>query len=180
MMAAQLLGSGGVAALLLFGTASATDGAVDVALTLAVLSAFASIAFVKKGTTRELAPVSGEDADDDAERAARRHGWHRPAAGATVSPVLEFVSAALIATGVIFFVAGVVGLLRFPDTLTRLHALTKADNLGLGLIVLGLLPRTADGLAAGKLVIIWLLVMLASATVSQLVGRAARHEEQGR
>ncbi len=66
MMAAQLLGSGGVAALLLFGTASATDGAVDVALTLAVLSAFASIAFVKKGTTRELAPVSGEDADDDA------------------------------------------------------------------------------------------------------------------
>ena len=97
-----------------------------------------------------------------------------------MSPVLEFVSAAFIATGVIFFVAGVVGLLRFPDTLTRLHALTKADNLGLGLIVLGLLPRTADGLAAGKLVIIWLLVMLASATVSQLVGRAARHEEQGR
>lgn len=67
MMAAQLLGSGGVAALLLFGTASSTDGAVDVALTLAVLSAFASIAFVKKGTTRELAPVSGEDADDDAQ-----------------------------------------------------------------------------------------------------------------
>jgi multicomponent Na+:H+ antiporter subunit G len=97
-----------------------------------------------------------------------------------MSAVLEFVSAALIATGVIFFVAGVVGLLRFPDTLTRLHALTKADNLGLGLIVLGLLPRTADGLAAGKLVIIWLLVMLASATVSQLVGRAARREEQGR
>ena len=67
MMAAQLLGSGGVAALLLFGTASGTDGAVDVALTLAVLSAFASIAFVKKGTTRELAPVSGDDADDDAQ-----------------------------------------------------------------------------------------------------------------
>jgi multicomponent Na+:H+ antiporter subunit G len=97
-----------------------------------------------------------------------------------VSPVLEFVSVALIAAGVIFFVAGVVGLLRFPDTLTRLHALTKADNLGLGLIVLGLVPRTADGLAASKLVIIWLLVMLASATVSQLVGRAARREEQGR
>lgn len=97
-----------------------------------------------------------------------------------MSPVLQFVSVAVIATGVIFFVAGVVGLLRFPDTLTRLHALTKADNLGLGLIVLGLLPRTADGLAAVKLVIIWLLVMLASATVSQLVGRAARREEQGR
>jgi multicomponent Na+:H+ antiporter subunit G len=93
---------------------------------------------------------------------------------------IELASAALIAAGVVFYIAGVVGLLRFPDTLTRLHALTKADNLGLGLIVLGLLPRTADGLAAGKLLIIWLLVMLASATVSQLVGRAARREQQGR
>ena len=44
---------------------------------------------------------------------------------------------------------GTVGLLRFPDTLTRLHALTKADNLGLGLVVVGLLPQTGslrDGL----------------------------------
>lgn len=71
MMAAQLLGSGGVAALLLFGTASGTDGAVDVALTLAVLSAFASIAFVKKGTTHELAPVMDDDADDDTIAAAQ-------------------------------------------------------------------------------------------------------------
>jgi multicomponent Na+:H+ antiporter subunit F len=67
MMAAQLLGSGGVAALLLFGTALGTDGAVDVALTLAVLSAFASIAFVKKGTTRELSPVSDDESDDVAQ-----------------------------------------------------------------------------------------------------------------
>ena len=69
MMAAQLLGSGGVAALLLFGTASGTDGAVDVALTLAVLSAFASIAFVKKGTTHEL-PSSSDTSDDDSDNAA--------------------------------------------------------------------------------------------------------------
>jgi multicomponent Na+:H+ antiporter subunit F len=54
MMAAQLLGTGGVAALLLFGTATGTRGAVDVALTLALLAAFASIAFVKKGTLLEL------------------------------------------------------------------------------------------------------------------------------
>jgi len=53
MMAAQLLGTGGTAALLLFGTASDTAGAVDVALTLALLAAFAAIAFVKKGSLRE-------------------------------------------------------------------------------------------------------------------------------
>ena len=55
MMAVQLLATGGVAALLLFGTASGTEGTVDVALTLALLAAFAAIAFVKKGGTGETA-----------------------------------------------------------------------------------------------------------------------------
>ena len=48
-----------------------------------------------------------------------------------------------IGAGVFFFFAGTVALLRFPDSLSRLHALTKADNLGLGFVVLGLLPRAA-------------------------------------
>ena len=66
------------------------------------------------------------------------------------------------------------GLLRFPDSYTRLHALTKADNLGLGLIVVGLLPQV-DGVAGGlKLVFIWLLVLLSGGTASQLVARALR------
>ena len=47
MMAAQLLGSGAVGALLLFGAAAGESAVFDVALTLALLSAFASIAFVK-------------------------------------------------------------------------------------------------------------------------------------
>ena len=47
MMAAQLLGSGGIAALLLGGAATGDGGVVDVSLTLALLAAFASIAFVK-------------------------------------------------------------------------------------------------------------------------------------
>jgi multicomponent Na+:H+ antiporter subunit G len=76
--------------------------------------------------------------------------------------------------GVFFFLAGTAGLLRFPDPLSRLHALTKADNLGLGLIVLGLLPRAEEPLAALKLVLVWLLVLLAGATVAQVIAREAR------
>ena len=53
--------------------------------------------------------------------------------------VLDAVTVCAVLAGLFFFLAGTVGLLRFPDTLTRLHALTKADNLGLGLVVLGLL-----------------------------------------
>ena len=47
VMAVQLLGTGGIAALLLVGTAAGESAVVDVALTLALLAAFASIAFVK-------------------------------------------------------------------------------------------------------------------------------------
>jgi multicomponent Na+:H+ antiporter subunit F len=49
MMAAQLIGTGGIAALLLVGTVTGVPAAADVALTLALLATFASIAFVKKG-----------------------------------------------------------------------------------------------------------------------------------
>jgi multicomponent Na+:H+ antiporter subunit G len=79
-----------------------------------------------------------------------------------------------VSAGAFFFLAGTVGLLRFPDTLSRLHALTKADNLGLGLVVLGLLLQVGGPLAALKLVSVWLLTLLAGATVTQLIARTAR------
>jgi multicomponent Na+:H+ antiporter subunit G len=86
----------------------------------------------------------------------------------------DIMSVLAISIGALFFLAGTVGLLRFPDTLTRLHALTKADNLGVGLVVLGLLPRTDGALGALKLVVVWLLVLVAGATVSQLIARVAQ------
>ena len=97
-----------------------------------------------------------------------------------MSLLLDIFSIVAICAGAFFFFAGSAGLLRFPDALTRLHALTKADNLGLGLVVLGLLPRV-DGVFAGlKLVVIWTAVLLASAVVSQLIARAALRESKTR
>ena len=81
-----------------------------------------------------------------------------------------------VTTGLVFFLAGTVGLLRFPDALTRLHALTKADNLGLGLIMLGLLPQCPDIISALKLVAIWALVLFAGASTSQLIAQFVRRE----
>ena len=93
-----------------------------------------------------------------------------------MSVALDIMTTAAICAGAFFFLAGTVGLLRFPDTLTRLHALTKADNLGLGLVVLGLLPRTTGLASALELLCVWLLVMLGSATTSQLIARAVRQD----
>ena len=92
--------------------------------------------------------------------------------------LLDIWTILAVSLGVIFFLAGTVGLLRFPDSLTRLHALTKADNLGLGLIALGLLPQAA-GLAAGiKLICVWLLVLLSGACVAQLIARRIRRPSE--
>ena len=91
-----------------------------------------------------------------------------------MSLVLDLFTMGAVSAGAFFFLAGTVGLLRFPDPLTRLHALTKADNLGLGLVVLGLLPRVSSPLAGLKLVCVWLLVLLAGAIASQLIARVAR------
>lgn len=87
----------------------------------------------------------------------------------------------IIATslGAVFFLAGTVGLLRFPDTLSRLHSLTKADNLGLGLIVLGLLPQMAWPFGALKIILVWALVLVASAVSSQLVALKIRGRSDG-
>jgi len=94
-----------------------------------------------------------------------------------MSTVLDLFTIVTVSSGVLFFLAGVVGLLRFPDALTRLHALTKADNVGLGLIVAGLLPQAGSVLAGLKLLLVWLTVLLAGATVGQLIARVARRAE---
>jgi multicomponent Na+:H+ antiporter subunit G len=87
--------------------------------------------------------------------------------------LIELLSMALLLVGAFFFFAGTVGLLRFPDVYSRLHALAKADNLGLGCILLGLALR-ADSLAAAlKLLLIWPLVMAASAGISFAIARRA-------
>ena len=90
---------------------------------------------------------------------------------------LDIFTLVAVSAGGLLFMAGTAGLLRFPDTLTRLHALTKVDNLGLGLIVVGLLPQVDGPLAALKVVTVWLLGQFSGAIVSQLIARAARRVE---
>lgn len=87
--------------------------------------------------------------------------------------VLDLLSVLLLFAGAFFFFAGTLGLLRFPDLYSRLHALTKADNAGLGLVVLGLMLQADSVAGVAKLLLIWLLVLVSSASVAHLVARAA-------
>jgi len=90
--------------------------------------------------------------------------------------VLDLITLALAVLGLGFFVAGSIGLLRFPDSPSRLHALTKADNLGLGLIALGLAFQAPDLTALLKLILVWALAIFSAGAAAQLVGRIAAQD----
>jgi len=87
--------------------------------------------------------------------------------------MIEFISMLIIVTGVGFFAAGSIGLLRLPDLHSRLHALTKADNLGLGLIAIGLALLSGSLVIAIKLLLVWILVLAGSAASAHLIAQQA-------
>lgn len=87
--------------------------------------------------------------------------------------IAEGISVVLLAVGALFYFAGTLGLLRFPDVYCRLHALTKADNIGLGCVLLGLALRADSLLIACKLLLIWPLALLATASVGYAIARRA-------
>ncbi len=85
----------------------------------------------------------------------------------------ELASAVLLVAGAAFYCAGTVGLLRFPDVYTRLHALAKADNLGLGCLLVGLALQAETLAAALKLLLVWPLTLAASAAVTYAIAHRA-------
>lgn len=93
--------------------------------------------------------------------------------------ILDLIAAVMIAAGAVFFIAGTVGLLRFPDIYCRLHALTKADGLGLALIALGIALMADSFGEVFRIALIWFFTALASATASHLIATYARHADAG-
>ena len=94
--------------------------------------------------------------------------------------MVDWLSTLLILAGLGFFIAGSVGLIRLPDLYCRLHALAKADNPGLGLLILGLMLRSGDPLMVLKLLLIWVMVLTASAAGSQLIAGYHRRVQMER
>ena len=90
---------------------------------------------------------------------------------------VDLSALAFVILGCLFFLAGTLGLLRFPDTLSRLHALTKADNIGLGFVCTGL--AIYDGSLAGaiRLFFIWCLALMASTVSAFLIARWTGEED---
>lgn len=92
--------------------------------------------------------------------------------------MIDVLALIAIFGGLLFFLSGSIGLLRLPDVFSRLHALAKADNVGLALLVIGTMLLEPNPVNDIKLLAIWLLVMAASSVASYLVAKHALRSRQ--
>ncbi|ANP44916.1 monovalent cation/H(+) antiporter subunit G [Candidatus Viadribacter manganicus] len=91
--------------------------------------------------------------------------------------VLEFlqlgVSGIVVAAGLLLIAGGSLGLLRFPDLYTRLHAANVADVVGSVIVVIGLAIAAPDWAIAVRLLLLAALLMALGPTLTHLVAQAA-------
>ena len=98
----------------------------------------------------------------------------------TVTDVLDIAAGVLLLAGALLSLIAAIGLLRFPDLLTRMHSATKPQVLGLLLVVAGLALRLRDPSATAILVLVAVFQMVTSPVASHMAGRASYRAGQVR
>ena len=89
--------------------------------------------------------------------------------------MIEVLAGILLGAGMLFTVAGSVGLLRFPDFYTRLHAAGVSETFGMGAILAGLMLHAGPSDALVRLVLIALFMLVTAPIASHALAKAARH-----
>lgn len=96
-----------------------------------------------------------------------------PLSTSFVTEVADGVAAVCLALGALLTLIAAVGILRFPDVLTRMHSATKPQVLGLLLILVGLGFRLRDPGSIGLLALVALFQLVTTPVASHMVGRAS-------
>ena len=89
--------------------------------------------------------------------------------------VLDALTWVAMISGGFFVLVGGVGMLRFPDLFTRLHAASVTETLGAGLLILGMLLQAPHWLVAVKLVLLAAFLFVTSPTAAHALAKAALH-----
>ncbi|QHD84501.1 Na+/H+ antiporter subunit G [Gordonia sp. JH63] len=94
--------------------------------------------------------------------------------------IIDIISATLLLLGCLMAVTAAIGLVRFPDTLSRMHAATKPQTFGLLLILLGAVLRLGDSVDSGMLILAGLFALITAPVVAHRIGRLAYQEQRAR
>ena len=87
--------------------------------------------------------------------------------------LLDILSGTCLLLGSFLCLTGGIGLLRFPDFYTRMHAAGVTETLATGMILIGLMLQNPDALVMVKLVVILLLTLFIGPTASHALAKAA-------
>src|SRR3954447_21458747 len=102
------------------------------------------------------------------------------ASTATAADVADVVAAVCLVIGALLTLIAAIGILRFPDVLTRMHSATKPQVLGLLLILVGLSLRLRGPSAVGVLFLVGLFQLATAPVASHMVGRSSFRSGQVR
>ncbi|AYJ51171.1 monovalent cation/H(+) antiporter subunit G [Rhodococcus sp. P1Y] len=94
--------------------------------------------------------------------------------------VLEVISAIFILLGAILAFTAAVGIVRFPDTLSRMHAATKPQVVGLILVLTGAVIQLRGSVDIWMLVLVGVFTLVTAPVIAHTVGRVAYREQRGR
>ncbi|GAC70051.1 monovalent cation/H(+) antiporter subunit G [Gordonia soli] len=94
--------------------------------------------------------------------------------------IVDIISATLLLLGSLMAFTASIGLLRFPDTLSRMHAATKPQTFGLLLVLIGAMIRLGDNVDVGMLVLSCLFALITAPVVAHRIGRLAYQEQRAR
>jgi multicomponent Na+:H+ antiporter subunit G len=97
-----------------------------------------------------------------------------------VNTVLDWIAATAVLSGSLLALTAAIGILRFRDTLSRMHAATKPQVVGLVLILAGAVVRLRGNPGIWMLVLVGVFTLLTAPVVAHLVGRVAFREQRGR
>ena len=89
--------------------------------------------------------------------------------------VVDIATWACLLIGAAFSLIGSIGLLRFPDVFTRMHAASLIETMGAGLILLGLGLQAGLSLISAKLALIFIFLFFTNPTTTHALSRAIVH-----
>ncbi|MCV7217361.1 monovalent cation/H(+) antiporter subunit G [Mycobacterium crocinum] len=92
--------------------------------------------------------------------------------------VLDLLAAILVLAGSALALTAAIGVLRFPDTLTRMHAATKPQVLGLVLVLGGATIRLSGNADVGMLVLTAMFTLITAPVIAHRVGQLAYREQK--
>ena len=92
-----------------------------------------------------------------------------------MSAILEVMSWMSLLVGGLLVITGGIGVLRFPDLYTRMHAASVTDTGGAGLVLFGLMLQAGLTLVTVKLVLILWFLLFTSPVSSHVLAKAALH-----